>query len=106
MTRSEARAALQRALELSRELATIADSGEIEVTIRLDADRLQLLKAACGMLRPADDHERGLLREIIALNAVAIGTLQHRQRAMARDLDMMSVGRRAMRAYSATGLRR
>ncbi len=106
MTRAEARAALQRALELSHELAAIADSGEIEAAIRLDADRLQLLKAACGALRPADDHERGLLREINTLNAEAIGTLQHRQRAMARDLDMMSVGRRAMRAYSATGLRR
>ena len=106
MTRAEARAALQRALELSRELATVAERGEIEAAIRLDADRLQLLKAASGMLRPADEHERGLLREINALNALAIGTLQHRQRAMARDLDMMSVGRRAMRAYSATGLRR
>ncbi len=106
MTRAEARAALQRALELSHDLAAIADSGEIEAAIRLDADRLQLLKAACGALRPADDHERGLLREINTLNAEAIGTLQHRQRAMARDLDMMSVGRRAMRAYSATGLRR
>jgi len=106
VTRAEARAALQRALELSRELATVAERGEIEAAIRLDADRLQLLKAASGMLRPADEHERGLLREINALNALAIGTLQHRQRAMARDLDMMSVGRRAMRAYSATGLRR
>lgn len=106
MTRAVARAALQRALELSRELGAIADSGEIEAAIRLDADRLQLLKAACSALRPADDHERGLLREIDTLNALAIGTLQHRQRAMARDLDMMSVGRRAMRAYSATGLRR
>ncbi|MGA2779816.1 MAG: hypothetical protein ABSF94_19845 [Steroidobacteraceae bacterium] len=106
MTRTEAREALQRALQVSRELAAIADSGQIEAAIRLDADRLELLKAVRAALPTTDAQERGLLDEIYALNAQAMGSLQHRQRAMARDMDMMAVGRRAMRAYSATGLRR
>lgn len=106
MNRTEGREALQRALQISRELAAIADSGRIEVAIRLDAERLELLKAARAALPTTDPQERSLLDEINALNAQAMGALQHRQRAMARDMDMMAVGRRAMRAYSTTGLRR
>ena len=106
MTREEGLDALQRALEISRELATVADSGEIDAAIRLDADRLELLKAARAALTQPDQQERRLLDEINALNALAVGALQHRQRIMARDLDMMAVGRRAVRAYAVNGQRR
>lgn len=106
MTHAQGLEALQRALEISRELATVADRGELEAAIRLDADRLQLLKAARSALPQLDAHEQRLLGEINALNALALGALQHRQRAMARDMDMIAVGRRAMRAYTVTGPRR
>ncbi len=106
MTRAEGLVALQRALEISRELAAVADSGKIEAAIQLDADRLQLLKAARAVLSQPDEGERRLLDEIQALNALAVGALQHRQRAMARDMDMMAVGRRAMLAYTVNGQRR
>ncbi len=106
MTRAQGREALQRALEISRELATVAECGKIETAIQLDTDCLQLLKAARAALTQPDEQERRLLDEITTLNALAVGAFQHRQRAIARDLDMVSVGRRALRAYSATGLRR
>ena len=106
MTRAEGLEALQRALEISRELATVAERGEIDAAIQLDADRLQLLKAARGALPRPDEHEQRLLGEITALNALALGAMQHRQRAMARDMDMMAAGRRAMRAYTVNGQRR
>lgn len=98
--------ALRRALEISRELATIADSGDVQLTQQLDAERLQLLKFARGASQRLDDADRQLLQEITELNDKAIGFLEHRRRLKARDLDMISVGRRALRAYSATRLHR
>jgi hypothetical protein len=103
---SAAGVALQRALEISRELANIADSGDVQLTQPLDAERLQLLKLARGASRRLDDTDRKLLQEIAELNDKAIGFLEHRRRLKARDMDMVSVGRRAVRAYSATRLHR
>ena len=105
MSRSASTAALQRALEISRELAALADSGDVRLTQGLDAERRQLLKSARSASR-LDDADRQLLREIVELNDKAIGYLEHRRRLTARDLDMVAVGRRAVRAYSATRLRR
>lgn len=103
MNRQTATAALKRALELSYELAAIADSGDVRLTPRLDAERLQLLKSARSALQPLAEEHRACLREIAALNDKAIGFLEHRRRCQARDLDMLSVGKRAVRAYAATG---
>jgi hypothetical protein len=97
--------ALQRALELSRELAAVAESGDVELAVRLDAERMQHLQAARRALGETDDANRAILTEIGVLNQQAIGFLQHRQRAKARDMDTVSIGRRAVRAYSATRLR-
>jgi hypothetical protein len=98
-------AALRRAAEISRELAGVADTGDVELTCRLDAERLQLLKSIKGASLSLDENDWLLLREIAELNDKAIGFLEHRRRLKARDLDMISVGRRAVRAYSATRLR-
>ena len=54
MNRGEAAAALQRALEISRELTAVADGGDIRLTLSLDAERLQLLKCARAGLQPVD----------------------------------------------------
>ena len=105
MNREAATAALRHALQLSRELAVIADSGDVGLTQRLDAERLQLLKSARAAAQPLSEQDRELLREIVALNEKAIGFLEHRRRCKARDLDMAAVGKRAVRAYAATGRR-
>jgi hypothetical protein len=106
MTRTLAVAALQRALEISRELAAVADSGDLALTVSLDAERLQLLKSARAALQPLDEKDRSVLREIAALNDQALGFLEHRRRAKGRDMDMLAVGRRALRAYSNTLMQR
>jgi hypothetical protein len=99
----QATAALQRAADLSRELVAIADSGDVEMTRRLDAERMQLLQSARRLAGGWGSSDRQLLREIAELNDRAIGFMEHRRRLKARDLDLVSVGKRAVRAYSATG---
>jgi hypothetical protein len=106
MTRTEAIAALKRALEISREVAAVADGGDLEMAVSLDAERLQLLKSARTSLQPMDEDNRAVLREIAALNERALGLIEHRRRAKGRDMDMLAVGRRAVRAYSNTLMRR
>jgi hypothetical protein len=106
MTRQQAVAALQRALEISRELAALADGGDLQLTVSLDAERLQLLKSARAALRSMDEKDYAVLREIAALNDRALGFLEHRRRAKGRDMDMVAVGKRALRAYSSTQMHR
>jgi hypothetical protein len=106
MNRQQAVTALQRALELSRELAAVADGGDLRLTVSLDAERLQLLKSARAALQTMDEKDRSVLREIAALNDRALGFLEHRRRAKGRDMDMVAVGKRALRAYSSTQVRR
>ena len=100
MNRQAAVAALERALEISRELAAVADAGEVALAARLDAERLQLLQSARDALLPMDERSQAVLREIAELNDRSIGRLEHRFRAKCRDMDMLAVGRRALRAYS------
>jgi hypothetical protein len=100
MNRQAAVAALERALEISRELAAVADRGEVRQAASLDAERLQLLKSVRDALLPMDERSRAVLREIAELNDRSIGRLEHRFRAKCRDMDMLAVGRRALRAYS------
>jgi hypothetical protein len=100
MNRQTAVAALERALEISRELAAVADGGEVRQAASLDAERLQLLKSVRDALLPMDERSQAVLREIAELNDRSIGRLEHRFRAKCRDMDMLAVGRRALRAYS------
>jgi hypothetical protein len=106
MNRQEATAALQRALQISHDLAAVADGGDLELTVSLDAERRQLLQSARAGLQPLDEKNRSVLREIAALNDRALGLLEHRRRAKGRDMDMLAVGRRAVRAYASTLMRR
>ena len=46
MNRQPAVAALQRALEISRELTAVAEGGDLSLAVSLDAERLQLLKSS------------------------------------------------------------
>ncbi len=106
MTRADAVEALLRALQISRELATVADSGDLALAVSLDAERLLLLKSARAALQPLDEKDHSVLREITVLNDQALGLLEHRRRAKGRDMDMLVIGRRALRAYSSTLMRR
>jgi hypothetical protein len=101
-----ATSALERALALSHEVADAAESGDAATAERLDAELRALLQAAKAATPGFDTADRAMLAEIAALNARALGALQHRQRSLARDLDMLCAGRRAVRAYSAHYARR
>jgi hypothetical protein len=102
MSRDEAVAALQRALELSHELIAVADAGDVGEVLRLDAERLVLLKSARHALDPMSQENRSVLRAIADLNARSIGRMEHRFRGKCRDVDMLAAGRRALRAYATT----
>lgn len=102
MSRDEAVAALNRALELSHELVAVADSGAVDDVLRLDAERLVLLKSARHALEPMSQEHRSVLRTIADLNARSIGRMEHRFRARCRDMDMLAAGRRARLAYANT----
>jgi hypothetical protein len=100
MNRAEAVAALRRALELSQELVVVAESLDVSEVVRLDAERLRLLKSARHVLQPLSPADRSMLRAIADLNARSIGRMEHRFRAKCRDMDMLAAGRRAVRAYA------
>ena len=78
----------------------------VAARILLDAERLQLLKFARAAVHPMDEKDGAVLREIAALNDRALGFLEHRRRAKGRDMDMVAVGKRALRAYSSTQAQR
>jgi hypothetical protein len=106
MSGADSKAALEQALELSRKLLAVAELGDVAAAVNLDAARLELLKSACETVRTTPMNHRELLQEIAQLNAKAIGCLEHHHRRKARDMDMASVGRRALIAYSPTRLQR
>jgi hypothetical protein len=100
MSRAEAESALQRVLELSQRLMTVAESGDVGEVVRLDAERLRLLKSVRHVLQPLSPADRSMLRAIADLNARSLGRMEHRFRAKCRDMDMLTAGRRAVRAYA------
>jgi hypothetical protein len=99
MTSAEASSALQRALDLSQEIVGAADSGDAGEIVRLDAERLRLLKSLRHTLPTMSPADRSMLRAIADLNARSIGRMEHCFRAKCRDMDMLAAGRRALRAY-------
>jgi hypothetical protein len=102
MNHGAATAALQRAVEISRELAAVAEGGEVGLAVSLDAERLLLLKSFRLGRKQPNAAELALLREISQLNDRSIGSMEHRLRSQGRAMDMAAVGRRAVAAYSNT----
>ncbi len=106
MSRRESSAALQRALDLSREILTHAEQGEVQRAVTLGAERLRLLKSARAATKEIDEHDHSLVSEIVELNNLAIGHLEHRRRVKERQMDTVVTGRRALAAYSQVQRRR
>ena len=89
-----------RALALSEEILSVAESGNLESLEPLDLERMELLKSFRKATRQVAAADQALLRQIAQLNDRAIGLLEHQRRSKGRDLDMAAVGRRAVAAYS------
>jgi hypothetical protein len=90
---------LARALALTHELLAVVEQGDVRAVAGLDAERLRLLHSVRVKFTNMDADERLMLRKINELNDAAIGLLEHRRRRTERDMDMVSVGRRAVVAY-------
>jgi hypothetical protein len=97
-------AELAQALRLSQALAAAADQGKFDTLATLDAERLQHLKSFRSANRPLDAGDRSLLQQIAELNDRALGLMEHQRRIKGREFDLAAVGRRALTAYSATGV--
>ena len=93
---------LEMAVELSRQLVSAADAGDVDAVAQLDAERLELLKSRRQKDLPLDATERSLLQVIAQLNDRALGMMEHRHRMKAREIDLAAVGRRAVSAYFTT----
>ena len=106
MSGADSRAVLERALELSRELLAVAELGDMAAAANLDAARLELLKSAAESPHTTPMNHRELLQEIAQLNDKAVGFFEHHRRRKARAMDIASIGRRALIAYSPTRLQR
>lgn len=96
-------ALLQRVLGISRELSQLAESGDAATAVALDGERRELLRVLRASGAMLGEDSRALLDDVAALNDRALGLLEHRLRIKARELDMAMTGRRAVRAYAATG---
>jgi hypothetical protein len=106
MTQQQGIAALERALGISEQIVALADGGDVGQTVRLDAERRQLLKSARAALQPLDEQSRSILRKIALLNDRTLGLMEHRRRAKGREMDMAAVGRRAVAAYGRVRMQR
>jgi hypothetical protein len=106
MTREQAIELLNKALGLSEQIAALADLGDAEQIVRLDAERLQLLKSARTALRSLDEQSRSIVGQITALNDRTLGLMEHRRRAKGREMDIAAVGRRAVAAYGRVRMQR
>lgn len=86
---------------ITRALRESVEAGDWGVAATLESERRALLECFFATRPPADQLARvlGMLRELIASNDALIGLAEHRQRAVAREADMVSTGRRAVRAY-------
>jgi len=98
--------ALALALELSNELLSVAEAGDVGAVAGLDAERRRLLDSLRPLYGHMDPSERLMLQRIGELNDRALGFLEHRRRRTERLMDTATTGRRALAAYSATGLQR
>ena len=95
-----------RALALSEEILSAAESGNLDSLEPLDLERMELLKSFRKATRQVAAADQALLQQIAQLNDRAIGLLEHQRRSKGRALDMAAVGRRAVAAYSSIRLQR
>jgi hypothetical protein len=100
MSRGTSNPDLARALALSQEMLSAAESGKLQSLESLDRQRLELLKSFRNAKQHVAAADQAVIQEIAQLNDRTIGLLEHQQRSKGRDLDMAAVGRKAVAAYA------
>ena len=90
-----------RLVELTRELKANFERSEWERSADVETERRALIERIFDQ-RPSVQELPLLtkaLREVVRLNDELVGLAEHRRRALARDIDMVTVARSASRAY-------
>ena len=93
--------ALEAALAVTRELHACMEAGDWGRAASLENERRRLLDAFFSEPPSATELTRilGVMRELIASNDTLIGIAEHQQRAVQREADTVTLGRRALRTY-------
>ena len=91
---------LDRALAVTRELQAHIEAGDWGQAADLESERRRLLEAFFAERPAAADLARvlGVMRDLIASNDALIGLAEHGERAVLREADTVTIGRRAVRA--------
>jgi hypothetical protein len=100
MSAGQPHANLQRALDLSREIMHAAQNADAPALTALDDQRAHLIKSFRLEALEVSAADRAVLKEIVKLNDLALGLMEHHRRTKGRELDMAAVGRRAVAAYA------
>ncbi len=92
---------LEQALALTLELRGCVEAGDFAGAAELESARRALLEEFFATRPAAVELPRSveLLREIVAANDALVGLADHLQRALAREVETIATGRRAVRAY-------
>ena len=98
-------AELARLLELTRDLRHDFERADWDRAAEIEAERRAVIERVFDERPTAAELPQftAMLREIVRLNDELIGLAEHRRRALARELDLLAVGREASRAYGAAG---
>ena len=92
-------------LRLTGELKGALERGDWGTAAELELARRVAVEEIFDR-RPADAALPALtaaLREVVRINDELIGLAEHRRRALAREIDLLAVGREAARAYEGVG---
>jgi hypothetical protein len=100
MSEAKINSSLARALTLSLDMLAAAEKGDLQSLASLDHERMELIKSFRSGAKQVSAADQALLAQINATNERAIGLLEHQRRSKGRDLDMATVGRRAVAAYA------
>jgi hypothetical protein len=104
MTHSQSDSLLGRALAVSHEVLAAVEQVNLQAATALDGERLRLLQSARAKRESLSAEDRAVLALIAELNDRALGLMEHHRRRKERAMDMIAVGKRAVRAYSGTRL--
>ncbi len=92
-------------LQLTETLKSHLERGNWGAAAELEQERRSLVERVFDVAPDAAELPvlTATLREVVRLNDELIGLAEHRRRAIARELDLLAVGREASRAYGGAG---
>jgi hypothetical protein len=100
MSRTATHSAVARARELSLELIAVAERGDMEGVLQLDARRARLLHEFLDHAHALAEAERDALSEIARINESVMRKLETMRAGTERRLETVGRGKRALAAYS------